>query len=77
MYFVAMLGPIEIGRITVLNDTNPYFVTVNAVAAKPTTQQLPESHFVKSFVDFEIAKAYAISFFPDTTRPFILWTTYN
>lgn len=76
MFFKARLGPIEIGRVTILSGDNPYYVTVNAVAAAPTTRQLPESTFRKAFSDFNVAKAFAISFFPEKTHPFIEWT-YN
>ena len=68
-YTIARLGPIEVGRVTVLNQPVPYYATVNAVAAKPTTRQLPESTFRKAFSNFNDAKAFAISFFPKIFNP--------
>lgn len=70
MYWIANLGPIEIGRVTKLNST--YFVTINAVCAKLPYQI--ESALVRSFNDFDEAKAYAISFFPQNNQAAVHWT---
>lgn len=77
MYYVATLGPIEIGRVTTLDGPTPYYVTVNAVYAKGyKIPLLPETAFVKSFADFYEAKAYAVSFFPANNQAAVEWTQY-
>jgi hypothetical protein len=73
MYWIANLGPIEIGRVTTIDSA--YFVTINAVQAK-----LPyanEQELIRSFSDFYEAKAYAISFFPPNNQAAVQWTQYQ
>lgn len=79
MYWIARFGPIEVGRVTTIPGDLPYFVTINAVAVKQlcNTAALPETAFIKAFKDFYAAEAYATSFFPPNTQPFIEWTQFN
>jgi hypothetical protein len=77
MYYVARLGPIEIGRVTILDGPTPYFVTVNAVYDKGFNNPLqPATNFIKSFSDFYEAKAYAVSFFPPNNQAAVEWIQY-
>ena len=69
MYWIATLGPIEVGRVTLL--AGEYFVTVNAVSSTIppcVTPQLPLSTFIKTFTDLTEAQIYAISFFHPNTN---------
>ena len=75
-YYVATFGPIEVGRVTILKQPIPYYATVNAVGSAPNSPQLPEATFRKAFSNFEHAKHFVISFFPERTRPFIQWNWY-
>jgi hypothetical protein len=77
MYTIARFGPIEVGRVTTINQPIPYYATINAVAAKPTTPQLPESTFRKAFSNYNEAKAFVTSYFPEDTQSLIQWTIYN
>lgn len=77
MYWIARLGPIEIGRVTTIPGDSPYFVTVNAVYDKGFINPLqPATNFIKSFADFYEAKAYAVSFFPPNNQAAVEWTQY-
>ena len=78
MYSIARFGPIEVGRVTTLTGPEPYFVTVNAVAVSVLCKSpaQPETAFIRSFADYYEARAYATSFFPANTQPFIEWTIY-
>lgn len=70
-YSIARFGPIEVGRVTTLSGPTPYFVTINAVAAKIPYYREPE--LVRSFADFYEAQAYAVSYFPIDRLKYIEW----
>ena len=80
MYWIGTFGPIEVGRVTKLD--NSFFVTVNAVATDcPIAgfckqQAKPETSFIKYFDDLYQAQDYAVSFFKKNAQPFIQWTFY-
>ena len=73
-YTIARFGPIEVGRVTTLTGPTPFFVTINAVAAKLPYFREPE--LVRSFADFYEAQAYAVSYFPPDRLQYIEWIPY-
>ncbi len=73
-YSIARFGPIEVGRVTTLSGPTPFFVTINAVAAKLPYFREPE--LVRSFADYYEARDYAVSYFPIDRLPYIEWIVY-
>jgi hypothetical protein len=68
---IARFGPIEVGRVTTLGGPAPFFVTINAVAAKLPYFREPE--LCRSFTDYYEARDYAISYFPPDRWQYIEW----
>lgn len=78
-YWKARFGPIEVGRVTFLNLSKPFFASVNAVSInlECNVNQLPPSTFYKGFDNLADAQAFAVSFFPVDAQPFIQWTEFQ